>query len=222
MTPPFPGMDPFLEGEYFNSFHGHLLNEIKRVLTRPLMPDYTIAFATDCFLENEEEKTIQKIQIRSIKNEKLITEIHILTLEIKSNPSRNIYLNKIKNLQTNNIHILEIDLLRQGQRTLDNPVVNEAHYNVKLLRAKYKEPQVWAFTMKDPLPVVPVPLVFPHSDAVLDLRKAIEKVYEMGRYQYLLKYEETPPVPEFSEDDGKWLQKRLNKHLKKGRNSNSL
>ena len=256
MTSPFPGMDPYLEGHYFYDFYSTLFFEFKRLLARPLMPDYIIEIANDYYLENENNielknintnlefiknnydekkepqpnkssqpvfkannlteeeleiygRRIRKIQIRKRKDEKLITEIHILTPLSKDSPNRNVYLNKIKKLQENNVHILEIDLLRHGQRTIDHIIVKCSHYLVKLIRANERTPVLWAFSVKQRLPVVPVPLVFPHADAVLDIGKAMDRAYEMSQYQYALKYGGEPPGVGFSEEDGEWVRKRV-------------
>ena len=40
MPSPFPGMDPYLEGDNWTSFHTHFATEIARQLTPKLRPKY--------------------------------------------------------------------------------------------------------------------------------------------------------------------------------------
>src|SRR4026209_1773701 len=40
MASPFPGMDPYLEGDDWTSFHTHLATEVARQLTPLLRPKY--------------------------------------------------------------------------------------------------------------------------------------------------------------------------------------
>ena len=57
-------------------------------------------------------------------------------------------------------------------------------------------------SLRDPLPVVPIPLRADAPDAHLDLRAVIDRVYDEAGYRYFL-YEH-PPVPALSGAEAEW------------------
>ncbi len=69
--------------------------------------------------------------------------------------------------------------------------------------------------IKDPLPVLPVPLKKPDEDAQLDLREALDKIYERNLYHLSTSYEEAPPAPPFTEAEQAWMRKLLDDFLRR-------
>jgi hypothetical protein len=63
--------------------------------------------------------------------------------------------------------------------------------------------------IEDPLLLIPVPLLEPDPDAVLDLNAAVASIYERGAYARLIDYQQTPPPPVLSTQDKAWLHTRL-------------
>jgi hypothetical protein len=47
---------------------------------------------------------------------------------------------------------------------------------------------VYAWTIRDPLPRIPIPLLAPDPDVVLDLGSVFATEYERGRYARLIDY----------------------------------
>jgi hypothetical protein len=54
---------------------------------------------------------------------------------------------------------------------------------------------IWPVRLQDPLPEVPVPLLKGDPDAVLDLQKALQNVYDSLRYDLEIDYRRPPDVP---------------------------
>jgi hypothetical protein len=107
-------------------------------------------------------------------------------------------------------HLLELDLLRQGQRV---PLMGEpppAHYYVYLSRWQRRPyTQVWPVSLREPLPTVPVPLLPPDPDIPLELQAAVKACFDLVGYERLLDYSAPPPPPSLSHEDAAWVADRL-------------
>jgi Protein of unknown function (DUF4058) len=145
------------------------------------------------------------VEIRDVANNKLVTAIEILSPVNKRNPNLIDYRIKIDDLHRSGVHILEIDLLRRGTRPF-LAKKNVAHYQMMLLRAGTNKAAVWSINIQDKLPVLPVPLLTPDPDAVLELGKALDIVFERGLYHLSLDYSEKPAPPTFSDEDCRWIE----------------
>ena len=157
------------------------------------------------------EAWIPVIEIRDLEKNRLITSIEILSPVNKRNPGFEKYLKKQRNLHQKGVHLIEIDLLRLGRRTLSHPVAASAHYIISLLRGEHSQSDLWAVTIKDTLPTIPVPVKKTDADAVLDLQNAFNTVYEESFYGDAIDYEKDPPPPPFSPEQAEWIKARLHK-----------
>jgi hypothetical protein len=153
---------------------------------------------------------IPVVEIRDRVNNRLVTSIEILSPVNKRRPGLEKYRKKRAELAAQGVHLLEIDLLRRGERPFnDKALPKNAHYFVMLWRAGQLNIEIWAMTVQDQLPVVPVPLKSPHEDVKLDLRTAFDKMYDESRYDLSIDYNSTPPPPNFNEADKKWIEQIL-------------
>ena len=78
-----------------------------------------------------------------------------------------------------------------------------------LTRAGSDKMAIWAVDVKDPLPILPVPLKKPDNDIQLDLGKALRLIYARNQYGLSIDYQNDPPLPEFSEEDKAWMKKLI-------------
>ncbi len=108
-------------------------------------------------------------------------------------------------MHTNGVHVLEIDLLRRGTRPFSSKK-KPSHYQVMLLRAKTNNAAIWSVNVQDTLPVLPVPLLAPDPDVVLELGKAMDMIFERSLYHLSIDYTKEPAPPTFSESDWAWIQ----------------
>lgn len=151
------------------------------------------------------EVRIAVVEIRDTANNKLITAIEILSPVNKRNSNLINYRNKISDLHTSDVHVLEIDLLRRGTRPF-NYKKNTGSYQMMLLRAKTNKAAIWTVAIQDKLPILPIPLMAPDPDVLLDLGKALDIVFERGLYHLSIDYTEKPAPPAFIEQDWDWMQ----------------
>jgi hypothetical protein len=157
-----------------------------------LLPDYDVE--SESFLE-----------IRDRQERQLVTVVELLSPTNKTQGShRSQYLLKRLNLLNSNVHLVEIDLLRGGQPMpfADRP---PGIYSVLVSRAGTRpRADFWPFGLRDPLPVVPVPLRPGDGDATLDLLSLLNRIYDESGYAHFL-YDH-PPDPPLGEEDAVWAR----------------
>lgn len=152
------------------------------------------------------------IEITAVDTMELVTAIEILS-PVNKRPSHEAYRDyqrKRRELLRSSVNLLEIDLLRGGQRPPLEKPVPPAPYYVVLSRAEWRPTvEVWPIQLADKLPVLPVPLLEPDPDVPLDLGAAVASVYERGGYGTLIDYSQPPPPPALEAADAAWLQEQL-------------
>lgn len=151
---------------------------------------------------------LYSVEIRTTDLQQLITIIEILS-PVNKRPGHEAYLDyqrKRRDLFRSAAHLLEIDLLRGGERPpLERPVP-PAPYYVLLGRADHRPTvEVWPIQLADKLPMLPVPLLSPDPDVPLDLGAAVAAVYQRGAYGLQIDYRHPLPLPPLTEKDAAWM-----------------
>lgn len=151
------------------------------------------------------------VEVRAVAGEQLVTAIEILS-PVNKRPGHDAYTSyrrKRSELLRSLVHLLEIDLLRSGERPPLLMPVPPAPYYVVLSRAEERPTvEVWPIQLSDPLPVVPVPLLARDPDVLLDLSAAVAAVYERNGYARRFDYRE-PLSPPLSDAEQRWLDEHL-------------
>jgi hypothetical protein len=136
------------------------------------------------------------VEIRDAKRRTLVTAIEPLSPFNKRGQGRLEYLQKRDALLASPAHLIEIDLLRKGRRLPMRRKLPDAEYFIFVSRAGQRPiTGVWPVRLQDPLPEVPVPLLKGDPDAVLDLQKALQNIYDSLRYDLEIDYRRSPDVP---------------------------
>lgn len=149
---------------------------------------------------------IPVVEIRDAAKNLLVTAIEILSPVNKKKPGLDQYREKRQDLHRKGVHLIEIDLLRRGTRPFIHPSVPDAHYLVTLMRSGTQQTQVWAMNVQDALPVLPVPLLAPDPDVMLDLKGALDLIYARSLYQLSIDYDKDPPPPAFAPAERAWMR----------------
>jgi hypothetical protein len=158
----------------------------------------------------DEEIPILSVEIRDVAERRLVTVIEILSPVNKRGEGARDYIERRNALLHTRTHVLEIDLLRRGSRIPLQGPMPVAPYYVFLSRfTRCPRTDVWAISLRQRLPVVPVPLLPPDEDVPLDLQAAPDACFALVGYERLLNYQEPPPPPAFSEADAAWMTERL-------------
>lgn len=155
------------------------------------------------------------LYIRPRATEKPVTIIEVLTPNNKRRGSdgRREYLAKREETLRSGTHLVEIDLLRGGERLPMAKELPPADYYVIVSRAERRPAaDVWPIGLRHSLPVVPVPLGDRDPDATIDLQAVIDDRYDRALYGYLLDYSQdlVPPLPS---DDAAWVREILSARL---------
>ncbi len=152
------------------------------------------------------------IEIREIKNMRLVTAIEILS-PVNKQPRHEAYEDyqrKRRALLRSITHLIEIDFLRGGTRPpLAEPVPPAPYYVMVSRENKRPRVDVWPIQLQDELPVLPVPLLQPDPDAKLDLNSVLANVYTRGGYATIIDYKQPPPPPPLSESESQYVDALL-------------
>ncbi len=157
------------------------------------------------------------IEIRDLRG-KVITVIELLSPSNKfSKIGRERYQRKRQSFLSNGVNVVEIDLVRQGMPVYDSDVVrimeeNDKPYGVSILRMNILtngegDGDAYLIGLRDPLPVISIPLRSGEREIALALQPLIDQCHERGRY-HLLHYDRYLS-PRLNEDDADWVAERL-------------
>jgi hypothetical protein len=201
-------MDPYLEGEMWSEFQARLAGEISRQLMPLLRPKYVALLHKRLVMDQLEEVPILSVEVRDTAERRLVTVIEILSPVNKRGSGFQDYLQKRLSLMQTQTHLLEIDLLRMGERIpLSGGELPSAAYYVFLSRfTRRPRTEVWPIQLQDALPTVPVPLLPPDEDVPLNLQQAVDDCFAVVGYEDLLDYSQPPPSPGLNEAEAAWLE----------------
>jgi hypothetical protein len=148
------------------------------------------------------------IRLVDASDQSVVTVVEVLSPSDKlPKKDRTRYLAKRDEYLGAGANLVELDLLRRGLRLpMGEP---EADYYAVVTRAdQYPNAAVWAWTVRDPLPALPVPLRPEHGAVTLDLRACLDKAYDESRYGKRIDYA-AGPVPPLRKPDAAWAAELL-------------
>jgi hypothetical protein len=145
------------------------------------------------------------VQLRTVDKSRLVSSIEIVSPVNKRRPGFGPYRKKRLKLIADGVHLIELDLLRRGRRVIAGRRVPECHYLLACTRAGSARTELWPLSVREALPVIPVPLLDPDPDVPLQLQTALAAIYSEARYDLSIDYSEPPPPPKFSADIDDWM-----------------
>jgi hypothetical protein len=216
MPSPFPGMNPYLEQVgVWHGFHERCCTLCADLLTAQVRPNYIVQEGPEVALLRPpvrgrlpvavDTERQSYLEIRDRQSRQVITVLEFLSPSNKyAGPDRDQYVGKRRERLASGVHLVEIDLLRGGPRLPLEGLPECAYY---VMVSRYQErPQVglWPINLRDPLPVIPIPLREPDSDARLDLQQVLHRICDAAGYEDYI-YSSTPQ-PQLSAEDAAWAQ----------------
>lgn len=151
------------------------------------------------------------VEIRDLAGT-LVTVIEILSPANKNGGGLSDYLEKRRRLLASPINLVEIDLLLGGRPVFPEgfiklPPLEGAHYFINVKRAgATNRREIYRPLLREPLPVIRIPLRREDKDVLIDLQPLVDRVYQAGRYD-TLDYTRLPDLP-LAEADREWLLAR--------------
>jgi hypothetical protein len=150
------------------------------------------------------------LEVRGVSDGEVVTVIEILSPANKrSGTGRRLYLDKRSLVLATGTSLVEIDLLRGGERmpALGPPI--ESEYRIVVARG-WRRPraQVIAFGVRDVLPSIAVPLRRGEDEPRIDLGHVLPGLYDRASYDLRIDYRR-PPVPPLADKDLAWAAQHL-------------
>lgn len=164
------------------------------------------------------------VEIRdSAQGHKLVTLIEIASPSNKHRgPDRDAYLRKQTEILESDANLIEIDLLRTGDRLVSSPHILEFLWKLKpppthlvlVNRASKRSVrgtgyQAFPIHLREMLPCIPVPLRPGEPDVPLDLQYLFGLAYDGGPYRRGAVNYSAPASPPVEGDDGVWAVELL-------------
>jgi hypothetical protein len=162
----------------------------------------------ECELPMPEERRETYLLIRLQETMEVVTVLETLSPANKrpGGDGRREYLKKRESLLQSPSHLVELDLLRGGARLpMMSPLPPADYYAIVSRRQRRPAAAVYAWTIRDRLPTLPVPLKAGDPDVPLDLQAVFTTVYDRARYDLSLNYS-LDLQPPLGDDATAWVR----------------
>jgi uncharacterized protein DUF4058 len=221
MPSPFPGMDPYLEDEQlWPVFQHQLVLCLYQILLPGLVDRYRARIGQRHYVTEQalftsvvrEEHQEEFIEVRQRSDGRLVTLVDVVSPSNKTTDAgRLAYLTKRGEAKAGGANLVEIDLVLQGQPTLDysREGLPEWDYAVTVTRAAHAEKhEIYSSTLQKRLPRFRLPLASDDRDTVLDLHASFTRCYDQGGFAAQIDYQRDPPV-RLGDEDRRWVHDLL-------------
>jgi hypothetical protein len=158
-----------------------------------------------------EPHTQRRLKIIHQPTEKVVTVMELLSPGNKApgEGGLDLYLEKRAELLSCGCNLVELDLLRGGQRL---PMAGQwpaGDYFAFVGRVgRRRRCQVIGWPLRAPLPAIPIPLLAPDPELSLDLQTVFRGAYEPAFYDRRLPYDR-PLQPPLAPEDEQWVREAL-------------
>jgi hypothetical protein len=155
--------------------------------------------------------TLRHLKVVTAKGHEVVAVIELLSPTNKRGPAsagRREYVAKRDVVLRSAAHLVEVDLLRAGQRVpMLRPLPPAEYYAILSRAGRRPRCEVWPIGLRDQLPTIDLPLRGDES-VPLDLQAALDLVYDRAGYDAQLDYD-AAPVPPLSRADAAWARGRV-------------
>jgi hypothetical protein len=177
-----------------------------------------VAVAEPLIVLEEVTQISRHVQILDVSSgERVVTAIEVLSPTNKMTfAGREDYARKQQDYSDARVNLVEIDLLRGGEYVLaaDLKQIPQSKRRTYMMSVKRRTTtKLFGASLREPLPVIPIPLRPTDHDVSLNIQQIINLVYERGRYSKL-NYQ-FDPEPPFSPEDATWVDQLLREHKRR-------
>jgi hypothetical protein len=152
-------------------------------------------------LPREDVERIAYLKILDGEGREVVTVVELLSPTNKRRgENRTSYLGKRRAILAGDVNLVEIDLLR-AHPPMPPPDRPPCAYSVMVVRRGWGSvAEFWPIGLRDPLPIVPIPLRSDDLDARADLKAALDGAYDDAAYASRV-YKKNPDPPLSPEDE---------------------
>jgi Protein of unknown function (DUF4058) len=149
------------------------------------------------------------LEIKEAATQLVITAIEILSPANKRSDGRKKYEQKRQQVLGSQTHLVEIDLLRDGEPMPILATLPSSRYRILVSQSDTRPTaDLYPFDLTDPIPKFPLPLQRHDAPPVIDLQALLNQVYERSGYDYFINYQQNP-LPPLSEAELAWIDDLL-------------
>jgi hypothetical protein len=214
-------MDPYLEGDdLWPAFHHQIVACLYQTLLPGLVDRYKARVNQRHYFTEQalftsvvrEEHHEEYIEIRQRSEGRVVTLVDVVSPTNKLMPAgRQAYLDKRSEGKAAGANLVEIDLVLQGQATLDysREGLPDWDYAVTVTRASQPDRfEIYTATLQKRLPRFRLPLAGDDRDTVVDLHATFTRCYDQGGFAAKIDYQRDPAMA-LNDEDRRWLQEIL-------------
>lgn len=170
----------------------------------------TSDLSTTVILPIPEEMREGYLEIRDIPTGAVITIIEVLSpIKKRRGQGQDAYLSKRNEVLATTTHLVEIDLLREGEPMimLGNAPVSD--YRILVSRAQQRpKAQLYSFNLQQAIPVFSLPLKPTDAEILVDLQSLLSQIYNQARYDMAIDYRQEP-IPPLKPANRSWTNELL-------------
>ena len=170
---------------------------------KPANAEAGLAMLEPVTLKHEFLEQVRETHIEILRRPErsLVAVLELLSPWNKAGDGFAEYRAKRKAILQQQVHLVELDLLLGGTRLPMREPLPQGDYYGLVTRAEDRSvAAVYAWRLRQPLPVLPVPLREPDPDVLIDLQSVFQTAFERGRYVKALLYNQAPWAPVRDED----------------------
>ena len=155
-----------------------------------------------------EEEPDRYIRIVRHPDRTLVAVLELLSPWNKVNPGRREYLGHRQELFRQPVHLIELDLLVAGQRIpVGGRLPGGDYYAIVTRWDRRPDCEAYAWSVRQRLPAIRVPLSSPDLDLRLELQPIFDRVFDAGRCAEAIEYGEPLAAP-LANSDREWAEER--------------
>lgn len=154
-----------------------------------------------------EEITERYLELRDVERDEIVTVIELLSHSNKANRlGRDQYQRKRLAILASITNLVEIDLLRAGDPMPASGLAPLDRSDYRIIVSRWPQrprADAYLFSVRDPLPDLPIPLRPGETEPVLLLNQALHDLYDRAGFDLAIDYSQ-PPAPPLKASDIEW------------------
>jgi len=170
-----------------------------------------VAEPLEYLLAFDEEISEAYLTIQDREKNSLVAVIELLshTNKMAGSAGRASFLEKKREVLASDVHWIELDLLRGGERIPTAPPLVASDYRITVSRGNArKTARYWPIQVRQKLPAIGIPLRGKETEIPIDLGTVLNTAYDRAAYQRSIDYAQ-PPDPPLAAADARWANAML-------------